>query len=305
MALNPFHGFRKHQKTLLAPLTIFTMFSFVLTGFRGGLGSGGGSGGQRREGPKPIAHLYGQPLYADVELRETRVHRELANLLMVRLLQRAHGVAISNIMLERLEEVVQQPDAPSFYWPLSDLPRPFIDMRKPLEGERVSIYGTFPGMNEMAADLSCGPWTPEQVEKVVNTFQFINDEPTEVLRLRDEALMLSRLVERHDSAKKMLIGAGRPKVFDTCSSLRGGAAPSGRSGAWDDSPPGETPRSRPCSRSCPVRTPCSAHPPGRRPRCSPREPSSPDASSCAASSPAAAWASSTRPRTACSAPGSR
>ena len=40
---------------------------------------------------------------------------------------------------------MQQPDAPSFYWPLTDLPRPFIDLRKPMQGERAGVYGSFPG----------------------------------------------------------------------------------------------------------------------------------------------------------------
>jgi hypothetical protein len=37
MAFNPFHWFRKHQRMLIAVVTIFIMFLFVLTGFRGGL----------------------------------------------------------------------------------------------------------------------------------------------------------------------------------------------------------------------------------------------------------------------------
>ncbi len=121
------------------------------------------------------------------------------------------GIAISNIMLGRLEEVLQQPDAPSFYWPLTDLPRPFIDMRKPMQGERVGTYGTFPGMNEMAADLNAKPWTPEQVAKVVYTFQYFDDQQDEILRLRDKALLLTRLASRHEAAKKALIDEGRPK----------------------------------------------------------------------------------------------
>ena len=121
------------------------------------------------------------------------------------------GIALSNILLGRLEEMMQQPDAPSFYWPLADLPRPFIDMRKPMEGERVGAYGTFPGMNEMAADRNAKPWTPEQVAKVVYTFQYFEDEQNEVLRLKDKALLLTRLASRHEAAKKALIDDGRPK----------------------------------------------------------------------------------------------
>ena len=50
------------------------------------------------------------------------------------------GIAINGLMLERLEETIQQPDGPNFYWALTDLPRPFIDLRKPMQGERVMAF---------------------------------------------------------------------------------------------------------------------------------------------------------------------
>ena len=71
-------------------------------------------------------------------------------------------MAISAILIERLEEVIQQPGAPNFYWPLTDLPRPLFDMRKPMQGERLMAYGSFPGMADMAADLNAKPWTPSR-----------------------------------------------------------------------------------------------------------------------------------------------
>ena len=40
------------------------------------------------------------------------------------------GMAFAGLMENRLEEFVQQPDAPNLYWSLTDLPRPFIDLRK-------------------------------------------------------------------------------------------------------------------------------------------------------------------------------
>jgi hypothetical protein len=121
------------------------------------------------------------------------------------------GIAIGNIMLDRLEEVIQQRDAPSFYWPLADLPRPMFDLRKPMQGERVAVYATFPGMADMAADVNAKPWTPEQVEKIVVMFRDLDDEQNQVLKVKNEALMLSRLATGHEAAKKALIGEGRPK----------------------------------------------------------------------------------------------
>jgi hypothetical protein len=125
------------------------------------------------------------------------------------------GMAMSNVMLDRLEEVLQQPDAPSFYWPLTDLPRPLFDMRKPMQGERIGAYATFPGASEMAADLNAKPWTAEQVEKVTGVFQYLEDGGDDIpARLRSvtyQADMLLQLAARHEAAKKVLLDEGRPK----------------------------------------------------------------------------------------------
>ncbi len=51
------------------------------------------------------------------------------------------GIAITQIMLGQVEDFVQQEKAPSLYWALADLPRPFIDLRRALQGEKVGING--------------------------------------------------------------------------------------------------------------------------------------------------------------------
>ncbi|HJZ56375.1 MAG TPA: hypothetical protein VKE74_15530 [Gemmataceae bacterium] len=47
------------------------------------------------------------------------------------------GLAITNIALGAVEEMLQQPGAPNLFWALTDLPTPFIDLRKGMLGERV------------------------------------------------------------------------------------------------------------------------------------------------------------------------
>jgi hypothetical protein len=121
------------------------------------------------------------------------------------------GIAIGSIMEARLEEFIQQPNAPNLYWALTDLPRPFIDLRKPMQGERVGAYGTFPGMAETAADLNAKPFTTEQVEKAVFQLPYLFDDDNDLLRFKDRTLMALRLASRHETAKKILIDQGRPK----------------------------------------------------------------------------------------------
>ncbi|HVS38250.1 MAG TPA: hypothetical protein VMS17_22015 [Gemmataceae bacterium] len=121
------------------------------------------------------------------------------------------GMAVSSIMLDRLEEFIQQPGAPNLYWPLTDLPRPLFDLRKPMQGERLMAYGSFPGLLEMAADPNAKPWTPEQVEKAMGLLREFLQQDNRFLEIREEAEMLLRMADRHEAAKKVLIDEGRPK----------------------------------------------------------------------------------------------
>jgi hypothetical protein len=47
------------------------------------------------------------------------------------------AMAVARRGLEELEEMIQQPDCPNFYWSLTDLPSPLIDIGKGLQGERL------------------------------------------------------------------------------------------------------------------------------------------------------------------------
>ena len=121
------------------------------------------------------------------------------------------GIAIGSLMVERLQEFVQLPDAPNLYWSLTDLPHPYIDMRKPMQGERVGAYGTFPGLAETAADLNAPPWTAEQVAKGANLRVVSEDLNLPVPEAARTAVIALRVLARHGAAKKRLIEQGRPR----------------------------------------------------------------------------------------------
>jgi hypothetical protein len=124
------------------------------------------------------------------------------------LLSAPDAIDCASLMVTQLEEFIQQPNAPNLYWSLTDLPRPFIDLRKAMQGERVGVYGMFPGMAEAAADLNAKPFTPEQVEKAL---QNLGDQDNDLLRGTDKARLALDLAPHHEAAKKILIDQGRPK----------------------------------------------------------------------------------------------
>jgi hypothetical protein len=121
------------------------------------------------------------------------------------------GIAISQIMTGRLEELVQQPDAPNLYWALTDLPRPLIDLRKPMQGERLMIYGSFPGLAATAADPNAGPASEEQVAKWMELLGQLNDDGNQYLRIPRRVEMAIKLNAGYEAAKKQLVAEGRPQ----------------------------------------------------------------------------------------------
>ncbi len=118
------------------------------------------------------------------------------------------GVAMGTITARELELLLSQPDAPNLYWALTDLPRPFIDIRKPLEGERIGIYGSFPGLIEVVNNPDAPPLKPEQikagVDLLVKEFGVGKDFPT-------RAAIAVWVRTKHAAAKESLVAAGWPR----------------------------------------------------------------------------------------------
>lgn len=83
------------------------------------------------------------------------------------IIQALVGIAIDNVMVRCLEELIQAPGMPSLYWALADRPRPFIDMRHPMEGERYMLEKELPGLDE----LDRGVWSVDEARRFVGELQ--------------------------------------------------------------------------------------------------------------------------------------
>ncbi len=83
------------------------------------------------------------------------------------LIQALMGIAIDFVMTRCLEDLIGAPGSPSLYWALADRPRPFIDMREPLEGERYLLEKELPGLEE----LERGPWGLAQARRFADELQ--------------------------------------------------------------------------------------------------------------------------------------
>ncbi len=124
------------------------------------------------------------------------------------LIQDLVGIALAQLTFVQLEALIQRPDAPNLYWALTDLPRPFIDLRKALQGEKLGLYVALPELR----DLETKRLTPEQQQKLlpalgggIELMIYSGSKPNENHRLSGTLLVLRSYPE----AKKALIAEGR------------------------------------------------------------------------------------------------
>ncbi|MEI8197537.1 MAG: hypothetical protein WCI73_16710, partial [Phycisphaerae bacterium] len=75
------------------------------------------------------------------------------------LIQSLVGIAIASTMNKCVEDWVAQPEAPNLYWPLTSLPRPFNDLRRPMAFERATAILSFPELRQMReGQFSVAQW---------------------------------------------------------------------------------------------------------------------------------------------------
>lgn len=81
------------------------------------------------------------------------------------------GLAIATIALGTVDEMIQQPGCPNLFWALTDLPSPFIDIRKGLQGERLWMVAEMPGLNDRE------PMTIAQLQRILDRLQKLVNGP--------------------------------------------------------------------------------------------------------------------------------
>ena len=118
-----------------------------------------------------------------------------------------NGNSLAGMMADEINWFVQQPKAPNLYWPLTDLPRPFVDLRRSLQSERVAIAGLLPDVAAAARDPNAGPWTEEQARKHHGMLLGLQEPGTPGRRLR----LALRLQSEYEADKQALVAEGRPR----------------------------------------------------------------------------------------------
>ena len=118
------------------------------------------------------------------------------------------GTAVANRMLDRVVELIGSADSPNLYWALSDLPRPFIDLRKAMELEAAIVYFGAPHLRDpQKVQLTPQQWARDLGRIFQPIAAWTNDE------LPDPASSLGMVawcMKMYPEAKRYLISQGRP-----------------------------------------------------------------------------------------------
>jgi hypothetical protein len=123
------------------------------------------------------------------------------------LIQDLVAIALAQIMLGRVEEWIQRPGSPNLYWALTELPRPFVDVRGSMRHELGTIYRSFPMLRELKEKKLSADEARALVEKFFVAFARLSgeDAPDWKLKLGIAAMAMKLYPE----AKKGLVAAGR------------------------------------------------------------------------------------------------
>jgi hypothetical protein len=120
------------------------------------------------------------------------------------------GVALAeNSATRQLEELIQQPGSPNFYWALAALPRPFVDLTTALQAEKLLPYTELPEL----PTLETVRLSPDQLRQLTDhAVQMLLDiEELSGGAARGRAALVVFTAKAYPAAKRILIAAGRKR----------------------------------------------------------------------------------------------
>jgi hypothetical protein len=89
------------------------------------------------------------------------------------------GTALAAQSQDRIEEWIQEPGAPGLFWSLTDLPSPFVDWRRPLQGESIHYDEIFPEIRQALREGKLRPISTEPINKRLMDTGFGQASPAE------------------------------------------------------------------------------------------------------------------------------
>jgi hypothetical protein len=119
------------------------------------------------------------------------------------------GMAITQVMAEQVETLIQAPNAPNLYWALTELPQPLIDLRKGIEGERLALSAWLPDLKDLEKRPLASHQVQEQMDRLLGFLRGASDLHSLQGSNWESKLVLTAMTAKfYPEAKKALLAAG-------------------------------------------------------------------------------------------------
>jgi hypothetical protein len=118
------------------------------------------------------------------------------------------SLAIAQHMADRVEELVQLPNSPNLYWALTTLPEPFVDLLKPLQGDRLFLEAEMPELKTIEAR----PWSERDQEVALDNvvhFGLYRQGVVPQKHLDRRLAFVALVIKTYPEAKRFLLSRGR------------------------------------------------------------------------------------------------
>lgn len=119
------------------------------------------------------------------------------------------GMAISDMMVLRVREWIEQPKSPNLYWALSSLPRPMIDLRRALETEMQMVALNFPEIQKIDPNRPDQAYWQNWLDKVEGD---LKEPGVEWPKLGFRAALTVFALHGYPIARDALIAEGRSRA---------------------------------------------------------------------------------------------
>jgi hypothetical protein len=129
------------------------------------------------------------------------------------LIQNLVGVAITAIMLGRVEEWLTLPGAPDLYWPLTALPQPLVGTWRAMRSEGGTLFRSFPQLRRLSREMLTvaeAEHLADELLRTLTSFASPAATPDKSVPAWQGKLAMATLASRaYPEAKRHLIARGR------------------------------------------------------------------------------------------------
>ena len=128
------------------------------------------------------------------------------------------GVACAQVQLLEVENLMQAPGAPNLYWALTDMPRPFVELRKGFGGEKLLLLAQMP----LLKDIETTHFGPEQVQALAAQFgASLSWDDSRPKNQQGQLGIMALTLRAYPAAKRSLIAQGwKPEDVEALPTLQ-------------------------------------------------------------------------------------